>query len=144
MVRVLGPRTYVLSEGKWIDTAFDPDTMHTTKVEFLSPDYFSLVASHPDLADAFALGEQVIALSNGVAYEVVPSEAPVQPADITPTPTSGDPVAPTNTPAAPSTPTQTPTQASTSKPSGVCGAAFLPFVVLPFCLMIAKRPKRIR
>ena len=26
-VRVVGSRTFVLSEGKWIDTAFDPDTM---------------------------------------------------------------------------------------------------------------------
>ena len=71
-VRVVGSRTFVLSDGKWIDTAFDPDTMKTTPVEFLSPEYFTLVAAHPELADAFALGEQVIALSNGVAYEVVP------------------------------------------------------------------------
>ena len=62
-VRVLGARTYVLSEGKWIDTAFDPDTMQTTAIEFLSQDYFDLVAAHPELADAFALGEKVIALS---------------------------------------------------------------------------------
>ena len=73
-VRILGSRTFVLSDGKWIDTAFDPDTMKPIQIEFLSPDYFALVAAHSELADAFALGEQVIALTSGTAYEVVQGE----------------------------------------------------------------------
>ena len=143
-VRVLGPRTYVFTEGKWVDTAFDPEKMQTTKVDFLSKDYFTLIASHPELADAFALGDQVIALSDGVAYEVVPSNAPAQPVEITPTPTSGSSVTPTSVPASPVTPTPTPIETPPSKPSGVCGAAFMPLVVLPFFLMIVKRPGKIR
>ncbi|HEX9090246.1 MAG TPA: hypothetical protein VF831_02100, partial [Anaerolineales bacterium] len=141
-VRVLGPRTFVLSEGKWIDTAFDPGTMKTTKIDFLSADYFSLVASHPDLADAFALGEQVIALSNGVAYEVMPSDAPAQPAKNTPTPVNSDPITPTNTPTSTKTPSQTPTQSIPGKPSGICGTALLPLVVLPLLLLVVKKPER--
>ena len=141
-VRILGPRTFVLSEGKWIDTAFDPDTMKTTKIDFLSADYFSLVASHPDLADAFALGEQVVALSDGVAYEVIPSDAPAQPGKNTPTPVNSDPTAPTSTPVSPIKPSQTPAQSVPSKPSGLCGAAFLPLVVLPFLLVAVKKPRR--
>ena len=47
--------------------------METTTVEFLSDEYFALLASNPDLAEAFALGDRVIAFSDGVAYEVVPA-----------------------------------------------------------------------
>lgn len=139
-VRVMGSRTYVLSDGKWIDTAFDPDTMQTTPVEFLSPDYFALVAANPELADAFALGEQVIALSDGVVYEVIPSSSTVQPVNVTPTPTPSNPEVPTSTPVSPATPTQAPTQAPPNQPSGLCGAGFLPLVVLPiFVILIKKR-----
>ncbi len=128
-VRVLGARTYVLSEGKWIDTAFDPDTMQTTVIEFLSQDYFDLVAAHPELADAFALGEKVIALSEGVAYEVVAGDAPDQTIISTPTPTVTSPVIPT----------QTPTQIPPSKSTGLCGAGLLPLFLMPFMLMIVKK-----
>jgi hypothetical protein len=70
-VKIVGSRTFVLKDGVWIDTTFDPSKMETTKVTFLSDEYFQLLADHPDLADAFALGEHVIAISGGVAYEVV-------------------------------------------------------------------------
>lgn len=71
VVRTAGARTFRLVDGVWIDTAFDPDTMTTTKVPFLSDDYFALADARSDLADAFALGERVIALAGGVAYEVI-------------------------------------------------------------------------
>jgi len=45
--------------------------METVQVEFLSDEYFALLASNPDLAEAFALGDQVIAFSDGTFYEVV-------------------------------------------------------------------------
>jgi hypothetical protein len=67
-VRIVGPRTFILSEGAWVDTAFDPDQMQPLKVAFLSEDYFALAESRPDLAAAFALGRRVIALSDGTAY----------------------------------------------------------------------------
>jgi Ca-activated chloride channel family protein len=139
-VRVIGSRTFVLSDGIWIDTAFDPDTMQTTPIEFLSPDYFALVAAHPELADAFALGAQVIGISNGVAYKVVPSETSTQPVDNTPTPYS--PNNPTSTPVTPVKPTQTPTQVPPNRPSGLCGAGFLPLILIPLLMISIKKPKR--
>ena len=139
-VRVIGSRTFVLSDGIWIDTAFDPDTMQTTPIEFLSPDYFALVAAHPELADAFALGAQVIGISNGVAYKVVPSETSTQPVDNTPTPYS--PNNPTSTPVTPIKPTQTPTQVPPNRPSGLCGAGFLPLILIPLLMISIKKPKR--
>jgi Ca-activated chloride channel homolog len=136
-MRVLGARTFVLSEGRWIDTAFDPDTMQTTAIDFLSPEYFDLVAAHPELADAFALGGQVIALSNGEAYEVVSNEVNTQPANINPTPTPNSSDMPIVTP------TKTPTPDKPNQPSGPCTAGFLPLIFIPLFVMLIKRPHRI-
>lgn len=69
-VRVIGSRAFVQQNGVWIETTFDPSKMKTTKVVFGSDAYFKLLADHPDLGPAFALGHRVIALSGGVAYEV--------------------------------------------------------------------------
>ena len=70
-VTVIGSRAFVNQHGVWIETTFDPSTMTTVKVEFGSDDYFALLTEHPELAAAFALGEQVIAFAaDGTAYEV--------------------------------------------------------------------------
>ena len=70
IIRQVGARSFVLSAGVWIDTAFDPELMETVKVPFLSQDYFDLVEARADLAAGFALGPRVIALAEGTAYEV--------------------------------------------------------------------------
>ncbi len=75
-VRVAGHRAFVLKDGVWIETAFDPSTMTTVKVQFGSDDYFRLLDLRPDLGEAFALGERVIALSGGIAFEVTTETQP--------------------------------------------------------------------
>ncbi len=141
-VRIAGSRTFVLSNGKWIDTAFDPDTMRTTQVIFLSPEYFTLVANQPDLADAFALGEQVIALTNGVAYEVVQGEASAQPVGATPT--LSNPGDPTPTSTTMTKPTGSPTQVPPDQPSSICGVGIAPLLLLPLVIVAVRKPKRNR
>lgn len=88
IVKIIGARTFINSDGVWMDTGYDPESMQTTRVSFLSDDYFALSASRPNLAAAFALGTHVIALSDGIAYEVVDvneSSQPIQiPATYTP------------------------------------------------------------
>ena len=129
-VKIVGSHTFVLNDQTWIDTAFDPDRMLTSKVAFLSEDYFALVQARPDLADAFALGSSVIALSEGVAYEVVPQEQAVEPLDIP----LGD-ESPTQTPVEP-TPAQLPsdlpgTDVGPADPApGLCPSALLPLGLL--------------
>ena len=73
VLRIMGARTFILVDGVWTDTAFDPERQVTTQVPFLSDDYFALVKSSPDLAGALALGERVIVVFNGTAYEVTAS-----------------------------------------------------------------------
>jgi len=69
-LRAIGDRAFLFKEGVWTETTFDADTMETVQVEFAGEEYFQLLAEHPDLAVAFALGDRVIAISDDVAYEV--------------------------------------------------------------------------
>jgi Ca-activated chloride channel family protein len=70
-IRTVNDKTFILQNGVWTDTTFDPDTMQTQQVVFLSDGYFALLDSNPALGDYFALGEHVIVVVDGVAYEVV-------------------------------------------------------------------------
>ncbi len=81
-VRFVGSRTFVMQNDTWVDTAFDPSTMQTVPVIFLSEDYFALAAAHASLGAALALGERVIVLYEGRAYEVVLLGDGVEPVEI--------------------------------------------------------------
>jgi Ca-activated chloride channel family protein len=150
-VRIVGARAFVLSAGVWIDTAFDPDVMQTVPVVFLSDDYFTLVASQPELADAFALGERVIALSDGVAYEVVSADTAVQPLDLPPDEGSDLPVPTTPetepdvaTPVSP-IPSAVPAggEPEPTEPStGPCAGGLIPLLLLPFLAVLVKKRDR--
>ncbi len=74
IVRIAGTRTFRLIDGIWMDTGFDPDSMTPIKVPFLSDDYFALTAAYPDLAAAFSLGPEVIAIGGEIVYQVVGSD----------------------------------------------------------------------
>jgi Ca-activated chloride channel family protein len=71
-IQTVNDKTFILQNEVWTDTTFQPDTMTTEKVVFLSDAYFALLDAHPELAAYFALGERVIVVIDGVAYEVVP------------------------------------------------------------------------
>ena len=122
-IRIVGSRTFVYKDGTWMDTRFDPEKMDTVKVSFLSLDYFSLSAARQELAAAFALGERVIAFSDGVAYEVVDSSKSIEPIKIPATYTP-EPEIITN-------PVSNPTPSSSSR--FPCASSFL--ALLPFGLI---------
>lgn len=69
-VKIVGARTLVLQNGIWIDTMFDPDTMKTSKIPFLSKQYFDLIAANPEIKPALALGKYVVLMVKGKAYEI--------------------------------------------------------------------------
>ncbi|HZD56517.1 MAG TPA: hypothetical protein VE136_07335, partial [Anaerolineales bacterium] len=141
LVKIVGSRTYVYTDGIWSDTAYDPQAMQTVKVSFLSDEYFALSASRPELAAAFALGEKVIAISGGVVYEVVPAGVPSDPimipATLTPEPGKDgpDPM-----------PTQNDLESSTNSPLSApasatvpCLGGLLPAILLPLGLIFIGR-----
>ena len=82
-VKHVGDRAFVLHDGVWTDTAFDRSKMTPVQVGFGSDGYFGLLAARPDLGRYFALGQRVIVVQEGKAYEVV--EEDVGPVSI-PTP----------------------------------------------------------
>ncbi|MFC1996078.1 VIT domain-containing protein [Chloroflexota bacterium] len=141
-VRIVGPRAFVRSNDAWVDTAFDPDLMQTVEVAFLSDDYFALVAADPQLGAAFALGTSVIAISDGIAYQVVLDGSTVPALEI---PKPQDQQVPTDT-APPSTaaiqpdepaadqPKPTPTSESDALTTGSsipCVGGMLPLALFP-------------
>ena len=114
--------------------------MKTTPVQFASEDYFALIAARPELGAAFALGERVIVVQNGVAYEVTAGEAPPisLPETATPEPKATDQPVSMMTPTPAITgipPTPTP------KSGGVCPGAFVVFglIAMPFVVKSLKR-----
>lgn len=72
-VQNVNSKTFILQDMVWNDTTFDPDNMTTNKIEFLSDAYFELLEEHPEAADYLALGDHVIFVLDGVAYEIVPA-----------------------------------------------------------------------
>jgi Ca-activated chloride channel family protein len=86
-LKVVGDRSFVLRDGVWIDSGYQ-EGADTNKIGFGSDEYYDVLAQRPDWGSFFALGERVIFLSDGQAYEVsegdfpavdVPDEPPVQP-----------------------------------------------------------------
>lgn len=69
-IKTVGDKTFILLDGIWTDTTFEPDTMETTKVVFLSDEYFDLLDEIPELAEYLAIGDAVIIVYDGTAYEV--------------------------------------------------------------------------
>ena len=151
VLRIVGARTFILANGVCTDTAFDPEKQITTKVAFLSDDYFILAKSSPDLADALALGERVIVVFNGTAHEVVSFgtastpvviQATATPPVVTPSISTGA----TATPQVPSTPAAqvltpalqpsddplNPPVSTESSASLLCLAVFLPASLVVF------------
>lgn len=89
ILRVVGPRTFRLEDGIWIDTAVDMDRVKPVRVPFLSQDYFDLAQADPELGAAFALGPRVMVSLDGTVYEVVGAEDAGDPVSL-PSPDSPD------------------------------------------------------
>jgi Ca-activated chloride channel family protein len=128
-MRFAGTKAFVLQVDQWTDTTFDPESMQTVKVPFLSNAYFALAESNPELASAFALGQSVIVVSQGTAYEVVSEDAPAP--DITIAPTVRATSIPGRTPSTPVRPAQTPSPLPPSPSTPVASQAGQPLA--PAC-----------
>jgi len=76
-------KVFILRDEIWTDTTYD-GSMETVKVGFSSDDYFALVAAHPEWGYYFSVGQDVIVVLDGVAYQVSagdfpPIDLPVEP-----------------------------------------------------------------
>ena len=74
MVQYAGSKTFVYRDGVWMDTAFDADTQTPQQVGFATDSYFDLLGSAPEIGNYLAMGEQVLFVYDGIAYQVVAGE----------------------------------------------------------------------
>jgi Ca-activated chloride channel family protein len=139
-VKHVGDKAFVLHDGVWTDTRYEPDRMKTAKVGFGTDGYFNLLTAWPEWGKYFALGQHVIVVLEGRAYEVIegsyesPELSSVAPSpEPTPIVRSAEPT-PTVRPVEP-----TPTAALTSEESpgrplcpGAALSAVLPLLGLAF------------
>lgn len=78
-LRQVGAKAFILREGAWVDSTFDPKTMKAETIVFGSDSYFRLLASHPEVGRYLALGDRVTVVLDGKAYAVAPEQsAPAQ------------------------------------------------------------------
>jgi Ca-activated chloride channel homolog len=78
VVQIVAQRVFVLSGGVWVDTTFDPDKMETQEVAFLSETYFELAKLQNDVGAGLALGNRVIIVIGGTAYEIVSEDTKIE------------------------------------------------------------------
>lgn len=105
IVNTIADKAFILRDGVWTDTTFDPDRMTTTRFSFASQDFLNFLEMHPEAARFFAQGERVIVVLDGVAYETTsasPDALVTDPATTASKPTAVIPAA-DQTPAAPTT-----------------------------------------
>jgi Ca-activated chloride channel family protein len=117
LVRHAGTKTFILRDGVWTDTAFDPEAMTPVEIGFGSETYFDLLASEPAQGEYMAVGTQVLWVADGTAYQIVDEET--GPVTI---PTT-EPDTPTPIPATPGASGSTRTQPSSG--GELCGGLAL-------------------
>ncbi len=89
-IKQVSNRTFILRNGFWTDTTYDPQKSRTTRIAFGSPAYSELLSTHPRWGQYLALGERVIAVLDGTAYQIEP-DAVSGAVAATPTPQSLSP-----------------------------------------------------
>ena len=70
-VTTVGDKAFVLKNGVWTDTTFDPDLMAATPLPFPSDLFLEFLTDRPETGKYFALGPRVIVVIDGTAYETV-------------------------------------------------------------------------
>lgn len=73
-VRRVGARSFMLSNGVWVDVR-RADSIKVVKVRSFSSAYFRLAELIPELREVFTLGERVLVAGRDVAIEVAPDGA---------------------------------------------------------------------
>jgi Ca-activated chloride channel family protein len=75
-VKSVGDKTFVYRQGAWVDTTFDASQMTPKKIGFGSETYFKFLAAWPKWGGYFSLGQHVIVVLDGQAYEIAEGDFP--------------------------------------------------------------------
>jgi len=74
-IKYVRDKVFVLRDGVWTDTTYDSST-ETVRVGFGSDDYFALIAAQPEWGYYFSVGQEVIVVLDGTAYQVTEGDFP--------------------------------------------------------------------
>jgi hypothetical protein len=74
-IKYVRDKVFVLRDGIWTDTTYD-SSMDMVKVGFGGEDYFALIAAHPEWGHYFSVGEELIVVLEGTAYQVTEGDFP--------------------------------------------------------------------
>jgi len=85
-IKTVANKTFVQRQGIWTDTSYDPEKMRPTRLQFGGQAYFRLLKEHPQWGKYFAVGDRIIVVLDGTAYQVAP-DIP----DSTPAPKTSSP-----------------------------------------------------
>jgi Ca-activated chloride channel homolog len=75
VVQVVGGKTFVWRNGRWVDTVYRPENHTVEPITFAADAYFDLVTAVPQLGPYLALGQNVLIVHEGTAYEITGSPA---------------------------------------------------------------------
>ncbi len=71
ILKYVDDKTFLFRDGIWIDSLFDPGKMAPVPIGFGSEAYFELISLQPALGKVLAMGERIIFVVDGKAYEIV-------------------------------------------------------------------------
>jgi len=71
-IKLVANKAFIRRDNIWTDTTYDPQKMHVTRLQFGNPAYFKLLTEHSQWGKYFAVGERVIVVLDGTAYQVEP------------------------------------------------------------------------
>jgi Ca-activated chloride channel family protein len=83
-VTAIGDKAFVLKDGIWTDTTFDPTSMTANPLPFPSDQFLDFLTNNPEAGKYFSLGSRVIVIIDGVAYETVEGETSAIPERLQP------------------------------------------------------------
>jgi Ca-activated chloride channel family protein len=86
-VKYVGDVSFVLRQGVWTDTRYDPARLKPRQIRFGSDAYFTLLSEHPEWGRYLAVGARVIVILDGQAYEIAEQGDEIAPPVTAPTTT---------------------------------------------------------
>ena len=123
-VRNVGDHSFFLDDGVWTDASYDGAS--TAKIGFASDGYFDVLEKRPDWGAYFALGEQVLFVVQGRAYEIASGDFP--PVDVPAQPQTQPPEE--RSPSVPAPQPETSEESSTPWPRFLVGGAVMAAALL--------------
>jgi len=69
-IKLVGTKAFVLRDGIWTDTSYDPQEMSVRRLQFGGATYFGLLEENPQWGKYLAVGDRAIVVIDGAAYEI--------------------------------------------------------------------------